>query len=91
MYDKLVSLILSVTSKHEAEEVNAAGIELLDRFSRVQVLDCKEAVGRIDANWKALRFVLRSFLKLLIGGQKEGEVETSARAPLNGHTSRTYF
>jgi len=42
---------------HEAEQENAIGTELLNRFSRVQAPDLKGAVGK-DANREALRFVL---------------------------------
>jgi len=52
----------NVTSKlrmHGAEKVNAKGTELLDRVDRIQTPDRKGAVGKTDANRKALRFVLR--------------------------------
>ena len=47
----------------------------------------REPWGRTDANREALRPEPSNGAE----DQTEDEAETSARAPLNGHTSRTYF
>ena len=69
--------------------MNATGIELLDRFGRVQAPDRKAAVGK-DRR-KSGGTSLRPEAPNKPGGRAEDEMETSARASLNGHTSRTYF
>ena len=70
---------------HGVEEMNAMGTELLDRFDRVQVSDCK---GVVRKDWRKLEGIS---LHPVAPNESRVEMENSNRAPLNGNTSRMYF
>ena len=65
------------------ERTDATETELLDRFGRVQAPNRKGAVGKDRRKSRST--------SLPEDSNESEEMKTSTHAPLNRHTSRTYF